>query len=96
MVDHNRFVVLTKKRTLVYNRANFKYQYCSSVPSSVADPHHIDVDLDPDPAFYFVANPDPDFTFHSDMDQDPSFQFDADLDPTTHFSPRFGTSNAPR
>jgi hypothetical protein len=38
----------------------------STVPSSVADPHHVDVD--PNPAFNFVA--DPDHTFHSEADPD--------------------------
>ncbi len=35
--------------------------------TSVADPHHLD--LDPDPAFHFDADPDP--TFHSDADPNP-------------------------
>jgi hypothetical protein len=43
--------------------------------SSIADPHHFDVDPDPDSAFHFDADPDP------------TFQSDADLDPTTHFFP---------
>ena len=34
---------------------------------SVADPHH--VDADPDPDFHFDADPDP--AFHFDADQDP-------------------------
>jgi hypothetical protein len=28
---------------------------------SVADPHHFDVDSDPDPTFHFDADPDPNF-----------------------------------
>jgi hypothetical protein len=44
--------------------------------SSVADPHH--VDADPNPDFKFDAEPDP--TFYSDPDQDLA----------THFPPDFG------
>ncbi len=48
---------------------------------SVADPHHLDADADPDldPACHFDADadPDPDHTFHFDPDPDPSFQINA-------------------
>jgi hypothetical protein len=89
MLCHNRIVVLTNRAyrySSIIGRI-YKYQYCSSVSSSVADPHHIDADLDSNPAFYFDANPDPYLTFHSDSDPDPSFQFDSDPDSTTNFSP---------
>jgi hypothetical protein len=32
------------------------------VKTSVADPHHLDADSNPDPAFHFDADPDPDLT----------------------------------
>jgi hypothetical protein len=40
--------------------------------SSVADPHHLDADPDPDPACHFDTDPDPDPTFHIEADPDPS------------------------
>jgi hypothetical protein len=57
--------------------------------TSVADPHHLDMetdpacqfDPDPDPACHFDADPDPDPTFHFDAvpdpDPNPSFQIKA-------------------
>jgi hypothetical protein len=33
--------------------------------NSVADPHHLDANPDPDPASHFDADPDP--TFHFDV-----------------------------
>jgi hypothetical protein len=46
---------------------------------SIADPHHLDADSDPDPARHFDADPDPYLTFHfdADPDLDPSFQIKA-------------------
>jgi hypothetical protein len=44
--------------------------------TSVADPHHLDMDLDPDldPACHFDVDPGPDptFNFGADTDPDPS------------------------
>jgi len=40
--------------------------------SSVADPHHLDADPDPDPACHFDTDPDPDPAFHFEADPDPS------------------------
>ncbi len=53
--------------------------------TNVADPHHFDADLDPDPACHFDSDPDPDPdpTFHFDPDPDPTFHFDPDLDPSS-------------
>jgi hypothetical protein len=50
--------------------------------TSVADPHHVDVD--PDPCVHFDADPDP--AFHSV----------ADPDPYHSLLSRFGTSNVPK
>jgi hypothetical protein len=44
----------------------------------VADPHHVDADLDP--ACHFDA--DPDFACHFDADPNPNFYCDADPDPS--------------
>ncbi len=48
---------------------------------SVADPHHLDADRDPDAAFHSDSDPDP--TFHSDADpnQDSTFHSNAVPDP---------------
>jgi hypothetical protein len=45
--------------------------------SSVADPHHLEADLDPDPACHFDADPDLDPTFPFDVIPEPSFQIKA-------------------
>ncbi len=42
--------------------------YCSSV----ADPHHLDADPDPNPACHFDTDSDPDPTFHFEADPDRS------------------------
>jgi hypothetical protein len=42
---------------------------------------HLQIDLDPDPAYHFDA--DPDSAYHFDPDPDLTFQFDADPDPDT-------------
>ncbi len=39
--------------------------------SSVADPHHLDANPDPDPTSHFDTDPDPDPTFHFDAVPDP-------------------------
>jgi hypothetical protein len=52
----------------------------SEFTTNVADSHHFDANLDPDPACHSDADPDqtfhfdPDHTFHFDPDPDPSFQ----------------------
>jgi hypothetical protein len=70
------------------------------IPSSVADPHHIDADPDaePDPIYHLDADldadPDPDFylmlrsgsLFVVDADPDPDSQNDADPDPDLQHS----------
>jgi hypothetical protein len=59
--------------------------------SSIAGPHHFDIDPDPDPAL--VPDPDRTFqsdadpTFQSDADPDPTFQLNSVPNPTTHFFP---------
>jgi hypothetical protein len=53
---------------------------------SVADPHHLDADPDPDPTCHFDADPDLLVTLMriqiriqlNTADPDPTFQFDAD------------------
>ncbi len=60
--------------------------------TSVADPHHFDVD--PDPVFYFEANPDPPFHSELDPEQDPTFNLMPMPTLPLTFS-RFGPSNAP-
>ncbi len=45
--------------------------------TSVADPHHFDVDQDPTCHFYGDPDPDPAFHFDADTDPDPSFQIQA-------------------
>jgi hypothetical protein len=40
---------------------------------SVANPHHLDADPDPDPACHFDADPDPHRACH--LDADPSLPF---------------------
>ncbi len=40
---------------------------------------HLQIDADPDPAYYF--DPDPAYRFDAHLDPDPTFQFDADPDP---------------
>ncbi len=58
------------------------------VSSSVADPHRLDADPDPDPACHFDGNPDPDpdpaCHFDANPDQDPNSacHFDAYPDPS--------------
>jgi hypothetical protein len=49
--------------------------------SSVADPHHLDADRDPDPAFHFDADPNPAFQFDADSDPGPTTHLFPDLDP---------------
>jgi hypothetical protein len=44
---------------------------------SVADPHHLDADPDPNPACHFYVDPDPDPTFHFDADPDLCLQIKA-------------------
>jgi hypothetical protein len=44
-------------------------------PTSVADPHLLDADADPDPACHFDADPKPDTTIHFDADPDPDPSF---------------------
>jgi hypothetical protein len=44
---------------------------------SVADPHHIYADPDPDPACHFDEDPEPTFHFNADPDQEPSIQIKA-------------------
>ncbi len=51
----------------------------------VADPHHFNMDPDPDPSFIFNADPDP--NFHFDPDPDLTFHFNADPDPASHLRP---------
>jgi hypothetical protein len=64
---------------------------CEAINTSIADPHHLDVDLVPDldPACHFDADPDPTFHVDADLDPDldPACNFVADLDPgpTFHF-----------
>jgi hypothetical protein len=43
-------------------------------PGSVADPHHIDANADPDPSCHFYADPDPDPSFQI-KDPDPQHCF---------------------
>ncbi len=43
--------------------------------NSVADPHHLDEDPDPDPASHFDADPNPDLTFRFDAHQVPDSCF---------------------
>ncbi len=47
--------------------------------NSVANPHHLDADPDPDPACHFDEDADPDPAFHFDAipDLDSSFQINA-------------------
>jgi hypothetical protein len=49
------------------------------VSGSVADPHPIYADPDPDPSCHFDEDPDPDPAchFHDDPDPEPSFQIKA-------------------
>jgi hypothetical protein len=44
---------------------------------------HLQIDMDPDPAYHFDA--DPDSASHFDADPDPTFQFDTDPDPQQLF-----------
>jgi hypothetical protein len=46
--------------------------------TSVADPHRLGLDTDPDPACHFDVDPDPALSL--DADPDPTFHFDADAD----------------
>ncbi len=50
---------------------------------SVAVPHYLDADADPDHTFHFDLDPDP--TFHSDSVPGPTLQFNADPDPDQAF-----------
>ncbi len=38
----------------------------TAVPAIVVDRHHVYVDPDPDPTFYFDGDPDPSFHFEAD------------------------------
>jgi hypothetical protein len=49
------------------------------VACSVAVPHHVDADVDPDPACHLDADTDP--SCHLDVDPDPACHFDADPNP---------------
>ncbi len=48
---------------------------------SVADPHHLDADPNPDAACNFDTEQYQDFTLHFDKDPDPDPTFDFDVDP---------------
>ncbi len=45
------------------------------------------INVDPDAAYYFAADPDP--AYHFDADPDLTFQYDADPDPQYWIYPRF-------
>ncbi len=57
----------------LYGTYFYLYGCSCQVVGSVADPHNIDADLDPDSACHF----DPDPSFHFDADPDPGFQIKA-------------------
>jgi hypothetical protein len=49
----------------------------------VADPHHFNVDPDPEPAFHFYMDPDP--AFHVNAYPDPApYQSDGNLRPLVY------------
>ncbi len=48
------------------------------VCSSGQDPHHFDLDSDPDPVCHFDVDPEPAYRYHFEADRDPTFHFDGD------------------
>jgi hypothetical protein len=60
----NHLTLLTSGRQQIFTTS-----FHSAHGTSVTDPHNLDVDLNPNPPFYFEADPDP--IFHFDADPDP-------------------------
>jgi hypothetical protein len=76
MLGHKRIMVLTKKRTLVDNRANIQ------VPAQFLAVLLIRITLMRIRILLFTLVPDPAiFSLHVGPDPDPTFQSDADSDP---------------